>query len=168
MSEDFFYDWDIKVREVYREVIAACDPTDGTTKADAKLVAAQRIRAHIDAGDLKVPIDTAINAAIDKADAADSGSADKVMARSMRDEDALDLDNDPGMDVVVALGEGKRKPLRFILLVDLMEMDRLRYRNVSVVNIAYTAWREDYDRALPAVTLFGSFGAAVESGAFKP
>lgn len=168
MPDEFFYDWDAKVRDVYREVIAACDPTDGTTKADAKTIAATRIRALIDAGELKVPVDTAVNAAIDKADASDSGSADKVMARAMRGEDALDLDNDPGLDVVVALGEGKRKPLRFILPVDLMEMDRLRYRNVSVVNVAYTAWREDYDRALPAVTSYGSFGAAVESGAFKP
>lgn len=159
-------EWDIEVLSIYRDVIGQCDPDEGTTKGEAKMIAARRVRDLVEAGELEVPVDLAISASIDRADSHDGGVADKVIARTMRGEDALGLEDDPNLDVVVVLGEGRRKPLRYVNRDDLLSMDALRYRNMRAAATAYDEWRETFEQALAAIIAHGTFGDAAESGAF--
>lgn len=159
-------EWDAQVLAIYREVIADSDPDEGTTKGEAKMIAARRIRDLVDAGRLDVPVDLAITASIDRADSHDGGVADRVIAKMLRGEEALGLDDDPNLELVVVLGQGRRKPLRHVNRDDLLAMDRLRYQNMRAAAASYDEWREVYEQALVALLDYGTFGVAAESGAF--
>jgi hypothetical protein len=154
MHDDFYYDWTARTREILREVAAELsDPDEGTTLAPMREEFIGRVRALIDAGDLKIPVDTAILAAFREADEHDGKSADKTMARRLRGEDSLDMDDDPGLAIVVTLGGGRRKPLAQINADDLREMDTLRYSNLRNAQNAYDVWRTDtYDPGLAALS----------------
>lgn len=166
MPDDFYFEWNAKVREVYRTVVAECDPDEGVKLDEAKGVAAERIRSLVATGELRIPVDFAIRSALAKADENDGKIADRVIARMIRGEDALDFEDDPALDCVVVLGDGLRKPLRYVKREDLLAMDSLRYKNMRAQIAAYDEWRETYERALSAVIKHGTFGAAVESGEF--
>lgn len=167
MPEDFYFDWNHKVREVYRQVVGESDPEDGVKLADARAGAASRLRELIEAGELTIPVDFAITAALAQADKSDGKVVDKIIARMMRGEDAFDIEDDPALDCVVIVEARVRKPLRHIKSHDLLAMDALRYRNMRAATVAYDEWRETYERALAAVIKYGSFGEAVESGEFE-
>jgi len=80
----------------------------------------------------------------------------------------------PELDRPVRLGDGKRKLLRDLTTDDLRNMDRDRWREsrkeAGFHNAAqaYDDWRTTFELAMAGVVKHGSFGAAVESGAFKP
>ena len=166
MPEDFFYEWTEKVRTIWREVIAEADPLEGTTKAEAREIAAARIRALVDVGELKIPVDTAIHAAIEKADADDGKATDRVLRAVVAGTAAFDLDDDPILDFVVKLGAGKRKPWRNVGQADLIEIEQARYRNLHNAQSAYHEFRGYFERAFPVLSEFPTLGAAVEAGAF--
>lgn len=163
MSEhDFYFEWNHAVRQEWRDVIAASP--DGTTLAEAREVASERLRDMVDRGELKIPVDSAILAALKDADKTDNRQADKMLGRVLNGEQALDMDGDSGLDVVVALGDGLRKTLRHINYHDLLLMDQLRYRNMRASVDAYDEWRSKYEAVMAPVMKHGSVGAAVASG----
>lgn len=166
MPEDFYYEWTHRVRAIWREVISESDPQEGTTKAEAREVAAERIRELIDSGDLKIPVDTAINAAIDKADTDDGKATDRVLRALIDGTWCMEYEDDPILDYVVKLGAGKRKPWRHVDKDDLVEIEQARYRNLRNAQNAYDEFRGYYDQALPVLMQHATLGAAAQSGAF--
>ncbi len=166
MPDDFYYEWDHRVTLEWRAVIREMEDVDGAAKQEAKPVAAGRLRALIDAGELKIPVDTAINSALEAADKRDTGSADRVIRRALNGEDALSLDGDPGLDVVVALGNGVRKSLGATTADDWLVMDSLKYANMRAAADAYDEWRPDFERVRAALMRYRTFGAAYAAGEF--
>lgn len=166
MPDDFYYEWTAAVRDIWRQVIAEADPTEGTTKGAAREIAAERIRELVSSGDLKIPVDTAINAAIDKADTDDGKATDRALRAIVTGTDAFAMDDDPILDFVVKLGAGKRKPWRNVNQADLIEMEQARYRNLHNAQAAYHEFRGYYDLAFPVLGEFSTLGDAVASGAF--
>ena len=152
-----------RVADVYRTVVAESDPDEGTTKAEALAEAVLRLRDMVDAGDLHIPLDFALRRAVDRVDELDGRGADRSLARVMAGQLALDGTD---LDVVVILGEGRRKPLRHIGDADLRAMDATRYRNLRNAQEAYSQWRDVYEPALAAAAIHGTIGAAFDSGAF--
>ena len=69
-------------------------------------------------------------------------------------------------NIVVILGDGKRKPWRNVTADDLRDMDRIRYHNYRKQAVAYDEWRESYDAVLPIVSRHGTVGTAASRGAF--
>lgn len=166
MPDDFYYEWTDKVRAIWREVISEADPLAGTTKGEAREIASERIRALVDSGDLKIPVDTAINAAIEKADSEDGKATDRVLRAIVTGAAALDLDGDPILDFVVKLGAGKRKPWRNVNRDDLVEIEQARYRNLRNAQNSYDAFRTDYEPAFAALSRYETCAAAVAAGVF--
>lgn len=166
MPDDFYYDWTVKTRAIWREVIAEADPTEGTTKAAAREIAAARIHDLIDSGDLKIPVDTAINAAIEKADTDDGKATDRVLRAVVEGTWSMEYEDDPILDYVVKLGAGRRKPWRHVTQADLIEVEQARYRNMHNAQTAYHDFRGYYDRAFLVLGQHSTFGDAAESGAF--
>lgn len=166
-APDYYYEFSHRVLIEYRQVIAEMEGDEGVSRAEAKSVAAERIRALVDDDEIKIPVDAAIMGALDEADRRDNGQADKVLERIIKGEDALDFDGDPALSVVVALGAGRRKTLRSITEDDMQAMDQNKYKNMRAAANAYDDWRNVYDRAVGPVKARGSLGAAVEAGDFR-
>lgn len=164
--EDVLYDWQHEVLAVYREVVAAADPETGVRRQDAYATASERLLDMEARGELKIPPHEAIRAALRQADSADGARADAVLKVALEGQDAFGLEGDPILDVVVVLGDGLRKPWRYVTRDDLMEMDRVRYRNVKSVNNAYDDWRTRFEPTLAALVRHTTFGEAVAAGAF--
>lgn len=165
-TDDF--EWDATVTRVYQQVVAEADPDEGTTTAEAFKEAAARIQVMVDSGELFVDVSQAIKAALRRADETQGRAADRVIKRLATGQEPLGLDDDPALDFVVVLGDGKRKPWRHVTESDLRDMDRLRYQNYRKQMLAYDEWRESFDRVLPTVAQYRTVGNAVAAGAFTP
>lgn len=154
------FEWDTTVTRVYQEVIAEADPEDGMGRQEAFITAAARLQQMVDSGELFIDVSAAIRAALERADKSQGRAADSVIKRLASGQDDLGLDDDPTLDIVVILGDGKRKPWRHVTADDLRDMDRLRYQNYRKQAIAYDEWRESYDAVLPVVSRHGTVGSA--------
>lgn len=152
-----------EVQRVYRATVAHAG-LDGTLRQPAITAATEELLDMHARGELKVPVEDAIRAALTRADVSDGRLTDRVLRAASRGEFALTEDGDPMLDIVVTLGSGLRKQWRFVTRADLMTMDAERYRNVRNVQTAYDEWRSMYDVWLPVLDRHGSFGDAVESG----
>ena len=160
------FEWDTTVTRVYQEVIAEADPDDGVGRQEAFTTAANRIQDMVNAGELFVDVSQAIRAALERADKSQGRAADAVIKRLATGQDDLGLDDDPTLNIVVILGDGKRKPWRNVTADDLRDMDRIRYHNYRKQAVAYDEWRESYDAVLPIVSRHGTVGTAASRGAF--
>lgn len=160
------FEWDTTVTRVYQEVIAEADPDDGVGRQEAFTTAASRIQDMVNAGELFVDVSQAIRAALERADKSQGRAADAVIKRLATGQDDLGLDDDQTLNIVVILGDGKRKPWRNVTADDLRDMDRIRYHNYRKQAVAYDEWRESYDAVLPIVSRHGTVGTAASRGAF--
>lgn len=160
-------DWNTTVARIYREAVADSG-VDGVDRQDAYDIAVGRIRKMLDAGTLELPVDKAIRSELDKADGRDSRNADNVLRRVMSGEQSLFTeDGDPVLDLVVALGKGRRKAWRDVTASDIADMTELRQGNMRATVASFEAWRKDSDAVMPTILAHGTIGAAVHAGAFK-
>ena len=166
-DNEFEFEWDVTVTRVYQEVVGEADPEDGVGRQDAFISASTRLQEMVDSGELFIDVPQAIRAALERADRVQGRAADSVIKRLAMGQDSFDMDDDPGLDIVVILGNGRRKPWRHVTAEDLRDMDRLRYDNYRKQAIAYDEWRRSYDTVLPVVAQHGSVGTAAAAGAFS-
>lgn len=132
------------VRTTYRDVVARAHE-DGTDLKNATDEVAEIVAPLIKQGDLTVPLDDLIRHAVNDVDRVDGRRADTALRAIANGEEALDLSGDPALDVVVKLGNGRRKSLRYITQADLMLMDELRYANMRNAQDSYDRWRRTYE-----------------------
>jgi len=159
------YDWHQDVLDVYRHVVATVED-ESIQRQEAFQQAESRLLEMYDEGSLKIPANEAIRAALLEVDKRDGSRADAVLEAALSGQDSFGMEGDPILDVVVILGEGRRKLWRHVTSDDLREMDRLRYRNLRSQQHAYETWRDSYEPTLEALSRFPTFGDAVQHGGF--
>ena len=115
-NKDTWATWEPPLVEIeavtaeYRRVVATYgSATAHVDKLDMFAHAAESIRERIHSGELELPIEDAIHAALSAADARDGQAADSILGKIARGEIGLNLWPDPLLDVVVTLGRGRRK-----------------------------------------------------------
>lgn len=133
-----------EIRKAYREVVAECED-EGVDLKNATDAVADLVEPRIKDGSLTVPLDDLIRSAVKDVDRSDGSRADTALRAVARGEESIGLDNDPALDMVVTLGKGRRKSLRFVRQADLMLMDELRYSNLRNAQEAYDTWRQTYE-----------------------
>lgn len=161
------FDWLTEITRVYREVVGGDDNPDGMQRQDAFDIATDKLLGMTETGELKIPLEQAIRAALAEVDRREGQRTDTVLRRVVAGQEPLDLDDDPFLEVVVTLGGGLRKPWRDVTQADLRAMDQLRYRNYRQAATAYDEWRTLFDPTFDVLGQFNTFGLAVAAGAFK-
>lgn len=144
---------------MYREEVARQTVAEETV--DRRTAIAHVIEtadAMIGRGDLHVSMHDVLHATLMKIDERDGASTDVAIKEFAAGQYDLEIDNSPLLSMVVTLGAGKRKIWRDFTADDLVELDRLRYRNVASVQAAYAEWRESFDALLPELIAGGSIG----------
>jgi hypothetical protein len=107
-------EWDIKVREVYREVVERCG-IDGVDRDEAFGIARREVQNLIDGGSLVVPAISSIDAALKKADEDYRRVTDELRRTLAIGQMSLDFGNDdPMRGIVVVLEGGLRKSYRHL------------------------------------------------------
>lgn len=155
------------VTRVYQQVVGESSPLNGTTKQDAFTEAVSRLTSMVQSGEIVIDIEAAIRAELGRADDQQGRAADAVIKRISDGQDTLDPeDGDPMLDIVVKLGDGKRKPWRHITMDDLISMDSLRYKNYRAQQVAYDEWRQSFEHVRPVLAIYPTVGEAVQAGAF--
>ncbi len=101
------------IARIYRAIIAdsGVEATDLKVALDELVL---QVRPGIESGAIVLDIDDAIRAAGRAIDKRDGGRVDGVLRSIARGEDALELDDDPVLDLVATLGAGRRKIWRFV------------------------------------------------------
>lgn len=163
---DETYNWLDDVTRIYRKIVGSAEASEGIQRSEAIALATDELVAMTMAGDLIIPANEAIRAALREVDRTEGQRADGVLKRLIGGQAALDIDGDPLLDVVVTLGSGLRKPWRSVTMQDLMDMDQNRYANYRKVANAYDEWRGLFDPALQILIKYSTVGAAAEAGAF--
>ncbi|GAA2007830.1 hypothetical protein [Nocardioides kribbensis] len=148
------------IARIYRAIIAdsGVEATDLKVALDELVL---QVRPGIESGAIVLDIDDAIRAAGRAIDKRDGGRVDGVLRSIARGEDALELDDDPVLDLVATLGAGRRKIWRFVTQDDLREMDALRFQNLEAQRIAYKRWREEYQPWIEVLFRHSTIGDAV-------
>ena len=145
------------VTEEYRRAVETHgDDHAGINRQDAFAHANAAIRARLHSGEVELPIDDAIHAALVEADGRDGASADKILARIARGEVGLSIWPDPMLDVIVTLGNGRRKPWKRVTADDLQDMAALRTRNTNAARRSERRFVKDVNRVYSALVTAGS------------
>lgn len=148
----------------YRRVVAAYgSATTHVDKLDMFAHAAESIRERIHSGELELPIEDAIHAALSAADARDGQAADTILSKIARGEIGLNLWPDPLLDVVVTLGRGRRKTWKHVTADDLSAMVDLRKQNTNAARRAERRFIKDVAAVYDGLIAAGTVGALVES-----
>lgn len=152
------------VIEEYRRAVARYGSADATVnKLDMFAHAAEALQNRIHSGEIEIPVEDAIHAALSTADSRDGSAADQILARLARGEIGLDIWPDPMLDVVVTLGAGKRKAWKHVTADDLNAMAELRKRNTNAARRAERRFIKDLDVVYDALVLAGSVVQMVEA-----
>jgi hypothetical protein len=150
------------VRNEYRRAVAEAGMTgNDVNKMDAFAFAAEALRERIHAGEIELPIDDALHAALSVVDKQDGRAADNILARIARGEIGLEIWPDPMLDVVVTLGGGRRKAWRHVTAEDLSGMVDLRKQNTNAARVAERRFIEDVSAVYNDLVNAGSIGAMV-------
>lgn len=153
------------IRRVYRSIIAA-GPADGLTLAEVREEALIILRPMVESGEVKLPEDDLIRAAIGQVDKADGDRGDSALRRIVAGQDALDMgDLDPWLEVAARIG-GRRKPWGAVTRDDLLELDQQRFQNAQAAQKAYAEWRQSFSPTLTALLDHATVADAVAAGAF--
>lgn len=131
-------------------------------KLDAFAHAAEAIRERLHSGELELPIEDAIHAALEVADNRDGRAADGILAKIARKEIGLDLWPDPMLNVVVTLGGGRRKAWKHVTPPDLTTMAELRKQNTNAARRSERRFIKDVAAVYDDLVLAGSVGVMVE------
>lgn len=159
------YDWRLKLTEVYREIVGRADEALGIERRAALDEAVPEIVALITSGDIALPVADLVRVALTKTDEAEGQSVSKVLKALAEGRETLPMDDDPMLDVVVSLGNGRRKPWRHVTVPDLREMDLIRNKNRIQVEDAYQEDSKRLRKLEAAVGPYGTVGAALKAGA---
>lgn len=150
------------VRTEYRNAVAKIGSTaTDVNKLDAFAHAAEALRQRIHSGELELPIDDALHAALKVADEKDGRAADNILARIARGEIGLDMWPDPLLDVVVTLGGGRRKAWKHVTADDLSSMVELRKHNTNAARRAERRFIKDVTAVYDQLVSAGTVGAMV-------
>lgn len=152
-------------RTEYRKAIRAAGP-DGTSRKEAIDVVVALIRPRVSSGELAPDVDEAINRQCREQDHRDGTFTDAALQALMRGEATLGLDGDPALDVVVVLGAGARKVMRYITRTDLVDMDRERYRNLRAIQNSYDEWRHLFEAWFTELDRYPDVGSIHSAGVF--
>lgn len=148
----------------YRRVVAAQGSSaEHVNKLDMFAIAADTIRQRIHDGELDIPIEDAIHAALEKADSRDGQAADGILARIARGEVGLSMWPDPLLDVVVTLGQGRRKAWKHVTAEDLAAMADLRNQNTKAARRSERRFLKDVEAVYADLVIAGSVGQMVET-----
>ena len=131
-------------------------------KLDAFAFATEAIRERIHSGELELPIDDAIHAALATADNKDGRAADGILAKIARGEIGMDMWPDPLLEVVVTLGGGRRKAWKQVTADDLRLMADLRKQNTNAARRSERRFLKDIETVFDDLVLAGSIGVMVE------
>ena len=146
----------------YRSAVARLGSAKQTAdRLDAFAHASEAIRQRIHSGELELPIEDAIHAALAAADSRDGQAADKILAQIARGELGLDIWPDPRLDIVVTLGKGRRKAWRDVTADDLSDMAELRNQNTKAARRAERRFLKDVQSVYGTLITAGSVGAMV-------
>lgn len=159
------FDWRLKLTEVYRAVVGRADAATGMERQAALDEAVPVVVSMIAAGDLALPVADLVRVALTNTDEAEGESVSKVLKKLADGRDPLPLSDDPMLDVVVTLGEGRRKPWRHVTVQDLREMDSIRNKNRIRVEEAYQEDSKRLQKLAAAIEPHGTIGAAIQAGA---
>lgn len=152
------------VTSEYRRAVARLgDSTTTAKKLDAFAFAAEALMNRIHTGELELPIEDALHAALAAADARDGQTADSILGRLARGELGLDLWPDPMLDIVVILGRGRRKAWKHVTADDLSDMAELRNQNTKAARRAERRFIKDVETVYADLVTAGSVGALVEA-----
>lgn len=146
----------------YRKAVALFGSTTATVnKLDAFAHASEAIRARLHSGELELPLEDAIHAALSAADSRDGQAADNILAQVARGELGLDIWPDPRLDIVVVLGRGRRKAWRHVTADDLSDMAELRNQNTRAARRSERRFLKDVQSVYGDLISAGSIGAMV-------
>lgn len=151
------------VSRVYREHAATY--AGQVTRAELIESATASLMVEVRAGRLTVNAESAIRAALVKADESDGRSADRIISRAARGDVPLVVSD---LDVVVTLGGGMRKAFWTLTDTDLDQMIEVRRANFVKVRESFHEFRVDAQIVQWAVREHGTFGAAFQAGGFPP
>lgn len=152
------------VTSEYRKAVARLgNLTTAASKLNAMAFAAEALRNRIHAGELELPLDDALHAALQAADAKDGQTADGILGRLARGELGLDLWPDPLLEVVVILGRGRRKAWKHVTADDLSDMAELRNQNTKAARKTERRFIKDVETVYADLITAGSVGAMVEA-----
>ena len=132
-------------------------------KLDAFAHASEAIRERIHSGELEIPVEDAIHAALSAADTRDGSTADGILGKIARGEIGLTMWPDPLLDVVVTLGKGRRKAWRHVTAEDLRLMVDLRKQNTNAARRAERRFLRDVEAIYADLVTAGTVGAMVSA-----
>ena len=152
------------VTQEYRRAVATHgNASTAVNKLDMFAFASEALRQRIHSGEIELPIEDALHAALSAADARDGQTADNILAQVARGELGLDIWPDPRLDIVVVLGRGRRKAWRHVTADDLSVMVDLRKQNTNAARRAERRFIRDVSSVYDALVSAGSVGALVAS-----
>jgi hypothetical protein len=152
------------VTEEYRRAVATHGNSGAAVnKLDMFAHAAEAIQMRIHSGEIEIPVEDAIHAALSAADQRDGATADNILAQVARGELGLDLWPDPRLDIVVVLGAGRRKAWKHVTADDLSDMAELRNRNTKAAQRSERRFLADVKTVYADLVTAGSIGALVEA-----
>jgi len=159
-------EWVDTITRIYREALAEAGP-EGADRQEVLMVAAARVAMEVRSGRLAYTIDSFIQSELIKVDESDGKKADTIIRAAAIGQASFDL-SDAVLDVVVTLGNGRRKSWRDVNSDDLVAMNEVRYRNYKAVRDSYQDWFKSYRAIAPVLLQYKTFGAAVAAGGFPP
>lgn len=140
---------------------------DGGDKLEIMQQAADEVRLAIDLGDVQ-PVDVVasllnIGESLDKGQQKHSKNMIHRLADGQQD---LQLEGDPMLMTVAALGKGERKSWAYITGHDMQRILNLAKDDMESKQRAYRKLESDYAVVLPTVLRYRTVGEAVRVGAF--
>jgi len=149
---------DAVIAEYRKAVASRGDRAEGINRQDAFAFANEAIRERIHSGEIEIPMDDAIHAALVAADSREGQQADNILAKIARGEIGLELHPDPVLDVVVTLGAGRRKPWKYVTADDIASMLELRKQNTNSARRAERRFIKNAETIYDSLVTAGTVG----------
>lgn len=152
---------DVVTAEYRRAISERSSEDTAADRQDAFAFAGAAIRQRIHDGEIEIPLEDAIHAALLHADSREGAAADSILTKIVNGDIGLDLWPDPQLDVVVTLGAGRRKPWRHVTAEDLTAMHGLRRKNTNAARRAERRFLKDVNAIYADVVTAGTVGEMV-------
>jgi hypothetical protein len=171
MQHEPLSSWGQAILAEYQKVVSQADDPDGIRRTQAIRLTVDSIQRRISNGEIDFDTDgilkSAIRAEVERADRSQGRSADAALARTIRGEITLDMEDDPFLNTVVTIGNSRRKSWRNVTADDLREMYELRAENTKRQVEALKQFEQDYHAFQPVLMEYGTVGKAIMAGAFQ-
>lgn len=151
------------VTQAYRAAVAKHGNTErGINRQDAIAHAMTALIPRLESGELSLPYEDALHAALMQADSREGSTADSILAKIARGDIGLSIWPDPLLDVVVVLGGGRRKAWKHVTPDDLADMAELRSQNTRAARRSERRFLRDVTAVQSALILAGTVGEMVQ------